>query len=65
MKIIIQSLETEVSITLSDESDIYEVGEKLKGLLVAYGFHPNNVDELIDVERWGKENGDDSKEKNL
>lgn len=51
MKITIQHYKTTAHVELEDEgADIYEVGEILKGLLVAVGFHPTSVDELIPTE---------------
>jgi len=45
------SVETE-----NDENNIQEVVEKLKGLLVSAGFHPNNVDEHFNTEcQWFEE----------
>ena len=45
------SVETE-----NDDINIQEVVEKLKGLLVSAGFHPNNVDEHFNTEcQWFEE----------
>jgi len=45
------SIETE-----SDDCNIGEVVEKIKGLLVSAGFHPNNVDERFNTEcQWFEE----------
>ena len=45
---VVYSIETE-----SDEENIAEVVEKLKGLLVSAGFHPVNVDEYFNTEyQW-------------
>jgi len=38
-------------VTCETEAQIcYEVMEEIKGLLIAYGFHPNNVDNCLDEE---------------
>jgi len=51
MKITIQTENLDpthsASVTLSDESDIYEVMENIYNLLMGYGFHPNSVKEGI------------------
>ena len=47
MKITIEGDRDGASVWLSDDSDIYEVAEKLRGLLIAYGFHENSVDDII------------------
>ncbi len=55
MKITIVDEKHEVSVTLDTASDITELGVALKGLIVAYGFHPDNVDDLFNLERWTEE----------
>ena len=55
MKITIQDETREVSVTVTDDSDITQLGEAIKGLIVSYGFHPNNVDDLFNLERWTEE----------
>lgn len=52
MKITIESEQITATKTIPDHSDIFEVGEELKGLLVSFGFHPENVDDLFNLERW-------------
>lgn len=32
----------------NEHHNIYDIADKLKGLLVSAGFHPDNVDELFD-----------------
>ena len=44
----------EASVTLPEGGDIYEVAESLRGLLIAYGFHEDSVDEVIITERGGE-----------
>jgi len=55
MKITIRNEDKEISVTVTDDATIDELGEELKGLLVAYGYHPNNVDNLFNLERWNEE----------
>ena len=55
IQIIVKSEEKEVSLTLPFDCDIWEMGEALKGLLVVWGFHPENVDDLFNIERWSEE----------
>jgi Tat protein secretion system quality control protein TatD with DNase activity len=31
-----------------EDHNIYDIAEKLKGLLVSAGFHPDNVDDIFD-----------------
>ena len=33
-----------------DGSDVYELAEQFKGLLVSAGFHPSNVDSIFDID---------------
>jgi len=33
-----------------DGSDVYELAEHFKGLLVSAGFHPSNVDSIFDID---------------
>jgi hypothetical protein len=57
MKITIQDGEREVSAVIPSDADIQELGEAIKGLIVSFGYHPDNVDSLFNLERWdGKEN---------
>ena len=36
-----------------DGSDVYELAEQFKGLLVSAGFHPSNVDSIFDLDyQW-------------
>ena len=42
------------TLELSDESDIYEVKEAVERVLIAYGFHPNTVDEAFETEQDDK-----------
>lgn len=36
-----------------DDSNLNEIGEQLKGLLVNAGFHPSNVDDLFNTDyQW-------------
>ena len=36
-----------------DGSDIYDLAEQFKGLLVSAGFHPSNVDSIFDLDyQW-------------
>ena len=55
MKITIVDEKHEVSVTLDTASDITELGVALKGLIVAYGYHPDNVDDLFNLDRWTEE----------
>jgi len=55
MKITIQNEDKEISLTVDDETTIDELGDELKGLLVAFGYHSNNVDDLFNLERWSEE----------
>jgi hypothetical protein len=55
MKITISDEAKEVSEIIANSSDITEVGNELKGLLVAYGYHPDNVDDLFNLDRWTEE----------
>jgi len=55
MKITISDETKEVSLTIDDSSDINQLGEALKGLIVAYGYHPDNVDDLFNLDRWNEE----------
>jgi hypothetical protein len=32
----------------SDDLDVYQVTEMFKAALIAYGFHPNSVEEVFD-----------------
>ena len=51
MIITIQNSEGDVvSATISDDSDIHEVAEKLRGLLITYGYHCDNVNEILPTE---------------
>ena len=46
----VHSIEDEIPF---DHHDINEVAEAFKGLLVSAGFHPNNVDQVINVDaQW-------------
>jgi len=33
-----------------DGTDVYELAEQFKGLLVSAGFHPSNVDSIFDID---------------
>ena len=55
MKITISDETKEVSLTIDGSSDINQLGDALKGLIVAYGYHPDNVDDLFNLERWNEE----------
>jgi hypothetical protein len=55
MKITISDETKEVSLTIDDSSDINQLGDALKGLIVAYGYHPDNVDDLFNLDRWTEE----------
>ena len=36
-----------------DGSDVYEIAEQFKGLLVSAGFHPSNVDSIFNLDyQW-------------
>jgi Tat protein secretion system quality control protein TatD with DNase activity len=36
-----------------DRSNVYELAEQFKGLLVSAGFHPSNVDTIFDLDyQW-------------
>ena len=36
-----------------DGSDVYEIAEQFKGLLVGAGFHPSNVDDMFNLDyQW-------------
>jgi len=52
IQIIVKSEDKEVSLTLPTNCDIWEMGETLKGLLVAWGYHPQNVDDLFNLDKW-------------
>ena len=49
MKISIKSQDEkrEVSITCEEDIDIYEMAEELTGLLIAWGFAPESVKEIL------------------
>ena len=52
----VHSIEDEVPF---DHQDINEVAEAFKGLLVSAGFHPSNVDQVINVDaQWFPEEDD-------
>jgi len=53
--ITIKSEDKEVSLTLPTDCGVTQLGEELKGLLVNWGYHPNNVDDLFNTERWNEE----------
>lgn len=44
-----------VEARIDDHSDINDVADCLKGLLVAHGYHPNNLDDMFTKERWNDE----------
>jgi len=51
MKITIQNYDRQVTVdTGHDDMDIYEVGTELRYLLVAVGFHPESVKEILPEE---------------
>jgi len=52
IQIIVKSDKKEVSLTLPTDCDITQLGEALKGLLVAWGYHPQNVDDLFNLDKW-------------
>ena len=52
MKISIEQYEGRFEVVLPDDSNIADVVMHIKGLLVATGFHPENVDEYIDGNKW-------------
>lgn len=39
--------ETEFSVTIPDESTVDEVAQTLRALMLAVGYHPDNVEEVI------------------
>ena len=47
MKITIEGSDHSASVTISDGSTIDELVVYLKGVLIAYGFHPENVDSVF------------------
>ncbi|NVM38433.1 MAG: hypothetical protein HWN81_22770 [Candidatus Lokiarchaeota archaeon] len=47
LKITFEYDDREFSASIHEDSTITEVGEALKGLLVAVGFHKDNVEELF------------------
>ncbi len=55
MKITISDENKEVSQIIDSSCDINQLGEALKGLIVAYGYHPDNVDDLFNLDRWTEE----------
>ena len=65
MKITITEYDTTVSVESLNGSDIWEVHELIKGLLVAVGYHPTTVDETFTSsdrpeERWFPEESETS-----
>ena len=36
-----------------DGSNVYDLAEQFKGLLVCAGFHPSNVDQIFDIDYLG------------
>ena len=36
-----------------DGSNVYDLAEQFKGLLVCAGFHPSNVDQIFDIDYHG------------
>lgn len=51
MKITIEQYGVEYSISkLSDDLDIYEMGQRLRELLFAMGFQQESIDEIIDAQ---------------
>ena len=53
MKITITSYNKTYSAESDDDLDMEGVGDMFKGLLVSMGFHPSNVDDLINSEyQW-------------
>ena len=65
MKISIQHYNTTVTTETSDDGDIVEVIQHIKGLLVACGFHPHTVDQHLDLDdfNWFNEEGEMKGEK--
>jgi len=53
MKITITNYDKTYSVEHDNDADIESVADMFKGLLVGMGFHPSNVDDLINSEyRW-------------
>jgi len=57
--ITIKSEDKEVSLTLPTDCNLTQLGEELKGLLVNWGYHPNNVDDLFNLDRWNYDKKDE------
>jgi hypothetical protein len=53
MKITITNYDKTYSVESSDDHDVESVADMFKGLLVSMGYHPSNVDEIIQTEyKW-------------
>jgi hypothetical protein len=53
MKITITNYNNTYSVEKDDDLDVENVADMFKGLLVSMGYHPSNVDELINTEyKW-------------
>ena len=53
MKITITNYNKTYSVEVDDDMDVESMADTFKGLLVSMGYHPCNVDELINTEyKW-------------
>ena len=53
MKITINNYNKTYSVEVDDDMDVESMADIFKGLLVSMGYHPCNVDELINTEyKW-------------
>ena len=53
MKISITNYNKTYSVEVDDDMDVESMADTFKGLLVSMGYHPCNVDELINTEyKW-------------
>ena len=53
MKISINNYNKTYSVEVDDDMDVESMADVFKGLLVSMGYHPCNVDELINTEyKW-------------
>lgn len=53
MKIVVTNYNKTYSVEVDDDMDVESMADIFKGLLVSMGYHPCNVDELINTEyKW-------------
>ena len=67
MKITITNYNKTYSVEVDDDMDVESMADVFKGLLVSMGYHPCNVDELINTEyKWfTQEEIDDNRQGHL